>query len=98
MPILELRVQCSDVLHAVIEAMRGDIEREDFLMHALAVGLGHMQEEVLTQHRQRTYEKLTIGSDHFGKAVELHKLAAPTGAPAPPPPFGRDVTRPQVVK
>lgn len=97
MQILEFRSECSDVLYSVIEAMRGEIAQQDFLMHALAVGLGHMQEEVLNHHRQRTYEKLTSGSNQFNKAIELHKLTLLPGSPATPTPFGRDVTRPKAV-
>lgn len=94
MPILEFRSQCSDVLFVQVEALRGDIPRHEFLMQALSIGIGHLQEEVLNQQRQRTYEKLAMNTNSYHRALELHKLEQPsTGGTVTP--FGQDVTRPR---
>jgi hypothetical protein len=95
MPILELRSQCSEVLFAQVEAMRGDIPRDEFLMQALSIGIGHLQEEVLNQQRQRAYERLAMNTNTYHSALELHKLERPASGGTVTP-FGHDVTRPKV--
>lgn len=94
MPILEFRSQCSDVLFAQVEAMRGDIPRDDFLIQALSIGIGHLQEEVLNQQRQRTYERLATNNDSYQSALELQKLERIVNSGTVTP-FGHDVTRPR---
>ena len=94
MPILEVRAQCSDAYFAQIEALRGTIALDDFLRQALSIGIGHLQEEVINQQRQRAYESLTLNTDGYRKALELHKLErAPTSGTVTP--FGSDMTRPK---
>ena len=49
-------------------------------MQALSIGIGHLQEEVLNQHRQRAYERLATNTNSYQSALELHKLERlPTG-------------------
>jgi hypothetical protein len=95
MPILELRSQCSEVLFAQVEALRGEIPRDEFLMQALSIGIGHLQEEVLNQQRQRAYDRLAMGTNSYHRALDLHKLERPPASGVGVAPFGQDVTRPK---
>ena len=94
MPILEFRAQCSDTYFAQVEALRGTIALDEFLRQALAIGLGHLQEEVLNQQRQRAYESLALNTEGYRKALQLQKLErAPASGTVTP--FGNDMTRPK---
>ena len=96
MPIIEFRSQCSDLLFTQIEAARGDVPRDEFLMEMLSIGLGHIQEEVLNQQRQQAYARLTLATNAFQRAIALTKVERPAPG-ANVTPFGSDVTRPKAV-
>ena len=95
MPILEVRSQCTEAYFAQIEALRGTIALDDFLRQALAIGLGHLQEEVINQQRQRAYESLAMNTESYRKAMQLQKLERVPPAGGTVTPFGNDMTRPK---
>jgi hypothetical protein len=94
MPVLEFKSECSEALFAQVEAMRGDMDRDHFLMEALTIGLGHLQEEVVLRKRQQVYDRLAMNTASYGSALELQRLKRLTPG-AGVASFGRDVTRPK---
>jgi hypothetical protein len=78
--VLEFRAKCSDTFYSQIEAARGEIPLDKFLIEAVTIGLGHIQEEIVNQQHQKAYERLAITTEHFRQARETQDLAPMKGA------------------
>ncbi len=74
MAIIELKTEIADTYLAMVNTMRGAIPLEEYLRLALTLGLGHLQEEVLHQQRQKIYERLAIVSEGYQAALNVQRL------------------------
>ena len=88
MPSIEVKAELSDAYLDMINAVRGGVSLDEYLRLALTLGLGHLQEEVIHQQRQKIYERLVIVSEGYHDALNVQRLE-----PAPPP--GTKGPRPQ---
>jgi hypothetical protein len=93
MPILEFRSHITELFQAQLEAARGDIDRDQFLLYVMTIGMGHIQEEIANQQRQRVYEKLAMGTEHFRNARDTQELTRMKGS-GNVAPFANDMTKP----
>ena len=80
MPSIEVKAELSETYLALINSLRGGIPLEEYLRLALTLGLGHLQEEVIHQQRQKIYERLVIVSEGYQAALIGQRLE-----PAPHP-------------
>lgn len=71
---LNVAVKVSRDYRATIEMLRGKIPLNEYLCAALMIGLGHLHEEAIQQHRQKIYERLASQSDGFNAARNAQTL------------------------
>lgn len=96
MPVWNLSAEVSDFRHAQVEELCGDkIELNQFLLYALDIGLGHIEEEFVINKRARSYDDLRHATGHFSAVVEKHqmKVSQPPQTPASVTAFGNGLTR-----
>jgi hypothetical protein len=54
--------------------VRGNIPAHEFLIDAIAVGVWHMQEELILRQRTRVYDRLANRTNNYAKAIESIEL------------------------
>jgi hypothetical protein len=74
MAVLEVKAEVADAYLAMLNTLRGGIPLEEYLRLALTLGLGHLQEEVIHQQRQKIYERLAIVSEGYHAALNVQRL------------------------
>ena len=74
MPSIEVKAEIADAYLAMINTVRGSVALDEYLRLALMLGLGHLQEEMIHQQRQKIYERLAIVSEGYHAALNAQRL------------------------